>query len=136
MSVSDYRLDYSMVYSIHFSFRYILLLLVLFAIPGVVMIVAYGLISRELYRGIQFEMGHKKDSTGEAIHNMRKKQSLGGNLANKTSGKQTNIVRSKNNNECKKNNRIAQNQIAKLCFVHINFSEIYIIYLLLPRLLR
>ncbi|XP_076015180.1 cholecystokinin receptor [Genypterus blacodes] len=43
---------------------YILLLLVLFAIPGVVMIVAYGLISRELYRGIQFEMGHKKESTG------------------------------------------------------------------------
>uniref|UniRef100_A0A3Q3M5J5 Gastrin/cholecystokinin type B receptor n=2 Tax=Mastacembelus armatus TaxID=205130 RepID=A0A3Q3M5J5_9TELE len=42
---------------------YILLLLVLFAIPGVVMIVAYGLISRELYRGIQFEMGQKKDST-------------------------------------------------------------------------
>ncbi|XP_054644071.1 cholecystokinin receptor isoform X2 [Dunckerocampus dactyliophorus] len=42
---------------------YILLLLVLFAIPGVVMSVAYGLISRELYRGIQFEMGHKKDST-------------------------------------------------------------------------
>ncbi|XP_045909993.1 cholecystokinin receptor [Micropterus dolomieu] len=42
---------------------YILLLLVLFAIPGLVMIVAYGLISRELYRGIRFEMGHKKDST-------------------------------------------------------------------------
>ncbi|XP_029315648.1 LOW QUALITY PROTEIN: cholecystokinin receptor [Cottoperca gobio] len=42
---------------------HILLLLVLFAIPGLVMIVAYGLISRELYRGIQFEMGHKKDST-------------------------------------------------------------------------
>ncbi|XP_013872960.1 cholecystokinin receptor [Austrofundulus limnaeus] len=42
---------------------YVFLLLVLFAIPGVVMIVAYGLISRELYRGIQFEMGHKKDST-------------------------------------------------------------------------
>ncbi|XP_058510005.1 cholecystokinin receptor [Solea solea] len=41
---------------------YILLLLALFAIPGVVMIVAYGLISRELYRGIQFEMGHKKDT--------------------------------------------------------------------------
>lgn len=32
------------------------------------MIVAYGLISRELYRGIQFEMGHKKDSSGEAIY--------------------------------------------------------------------
>ncbi|KAM9347322.1 cholecystokinin receptor [Symphorus nematophorus] len=42
---------------------YILLLLVLFAIPGLVMIVAYGLISRELYRGIHFEMSHKKDST-------------------------------------------------------------------------
>ncbi|XP_040004927.1 cholecystokinin receptor [Xiphias gladius] len=42
---------------------YILLLLVLFAVPGVVMIVSYGLISRELYRGIQFEMGYKKDST-------------------------------------------------------------------------
>ncbi|XP_041857909.1 cholecystokinin receptor [Melanotaenia boesemani] len=42
---------------------YVLLLLILFAIPGVVMIIAYGLISRELYRGIQFEMGHKKDST-------------------------------------------------------------------------
>uniref|UniRef100_A0A3Q2XZ38 Gastrin/cholecystokinin type B receptor n=1 Tax=Hippocampus comes TaxID=109280 RepID=A0A3Q2XZ38_HIPCM len=42
---------------------YVLLLLILFAIPGVVMSVAYGLISRELYRGIQFEMGHKKDST-------------------------------------------------------------------------
>ncbi|KAM3862400.1 cholecystokinin receptor [Diretmus argenteus] len=42
----------------------ILLLLVLFVIPGVVMIVAYGLISRELYRGIQFEMGQKKESTG------------------------------------------------------------------------
>ncbi|XP_068185999.1 cholecystokinin receptor [Antennarius striatus] len=41
---------------------YILLLLVLFAIPGLVMIVAYGLISRELYRGIHFEMGHKKDT--------------------------------------------------------------------------
>ncbi|XP_034042343.1 cholecystokinin receptor isoform X2 [Thalassophryne amazonica] len=42
---------------------YILLLLVLFAIPGLVMIVAYSLISRELYRGIQFEMGNKKAST-------------------------------------------------------------------------
>lgn len=48
----------------------------LFAIPGLVMIVAYGLISRELYRGIHFEMGHKKDSTGEAtqphIHKITK----------------------------------------------------------------
>uniref|UniRef100_A0A3P9HNM9 Gastrin/cholecystokinin type B receptor n=1 Tax=Oryzias latipes TaxID=8090 RepID=A0A3P9HNM9_ORYLA len=42
---------------------YVMLLLILFAIPGVVMIIAYGLISRELYRGIRFEMGQKKDST-------------------------------------------------------------------------
>ncbi|XP_053240903.1 gastrin/cholecystokinin type B receptor isoform X1 [Podarcis raffonei] len=34
----------------------VLLLVTLFLIPGLVMIVAYGLISRELYRGIQFEM--------------------------------------------------------------------------------
>lgn len=29
------------------------------------MIVAYGLISRELYRGMQFEMGQNTESTGE-----------------------------------------------------------------------
>lgn len=51
--------------STHVSFRYILLLLVLFAIPGLVMIVAYGLISRELYRGIHFEMSHRKGAHGE-----------------------------------------------------------------------
>ncbi|XP_028847957.1 cholecystokinin receptor isoform X2 [Denticeps clupeoides] len=39
---------------------YILLLCVLFFIPGVVMTIAYGLISRELYRGIQFELEQKK----------------------------------------------------------------------------
>ncbi|XP_017324646.1 cholecystokinin receptor [Ictalurus punctatus] len=38
----------------------ILLLLILFVIPGVVMITAYGLISRELYCGIQFELEQKK----------------------------------------------------------------------------
>ncbi|XP_026877905.2 cholecystokinin receptor [Electrophorus electricus] len=38
----------------------ILLLFVLFFIPGVVMIVAYGLISRELYRGMRFEMDQRK----------------------------------------------------------------------------
>ncbi|NWU92833.1 CCKAR protein, partial [Upupa epops] len=37
--------------------RYVLLLLVLFFVPGLVMTVAYGLISRELYRGIRFELG-------------------------------------------------------------------------------
>ncbi|XP_053166402.1 gastrin/cholecystokinin type B receptor [Hemicordylus capensis] len=40
----------------------VLLLVTLFFVPGLVMIVAYGLISRELYRGIQFEM----DLTREA----------------------------------------------------------------------
>ncbi|XP_030642829.1 cholecystokinin receptor [Chanos chanos] len=42
----------------------ILLLCVLFFIPGVVMIIAYGLISRELYRGIQFELEQKKEQEG------------------------------------------------------------------------
>ncbi|XP_034533836.1 cholecystokinin receptor-like [Notolabrus celidotus] len=34
---------------------YVLLLFVLFFIPGVVMMIAYGMISRELFRGMQFE---------------------------------------------------------------------------------
>ncbi|XP_022530522.2 cholecystokinin receptor-like [Astyanax mexicanus] len=42
---------------------YVLLLLILFFIPGGVMSIAYGLISRELYRGIQFELEQKKDSS-------------------------------------------------------------------------
>lgn len=33
------------------------------------MIVAYGLISRELYRGIQFELGQNAENTGEIIKN-------------------------------------------------------------------
>ncbi|KAG9467854.1 hypothetical protein GDO78_014171 [Eleutherodactylus coqui] len=41
---------------------YVILLTVLFFIPGVVMIVAYGLISHELYRGIQFEMDLNKEA--------------------------------------------------------------------------
>ncbi|KAK2524662.1 hypothetical protein Q9966_011529 [Columba livia] len=44
---------------------YVLLLLVLFFIPGVVMIVAYGLISRELYRGIRFELDIKGDGAAQ-----------------------------------------------------------------------
>ncbi|XP_076120165.1 cholecystokinin receptor [Alosa pseudoharengus] len=43
---------------------YILLLSVLFFIPGVVMCIAYGLISRELYRGIQFELEQKTGQCG------------------------------------------------------------------------
>lgn len=51
-------------FALFLSVRYILLLFILFFVPGVVMIIAYGLISRELYRGIQFEMEQKKDSSG------------------------------------------------------------------------
>ncbi|CAJ1087019.1 cholecystokinin receptor [Xyrichtys novacula] len=44
---------------------YVLLLFTLFFIPGVVMIIAYGLISRELYRGMQFEMGQNTESAAQ-----------------------------------------------------------------------
>uniref|UniRef100_A0A8K9X5U2 Gastrin/cholecystokinin type B receptor n=1 Tax=Oncorhynchus mykiss TaxID=8022 RepID=A0A8K9X5U2_ONCMY len=44
---------------------YMLLLLILFFIPGVVMIVAYGLISRELCRGMKFELDQNRESSGE-----------------------------------------------------------------------
>uniref|UniRef100_A0A3Q3F8W4 Gastrin/cholecystokinin type B receptor n=1 Tax=Kryptolebias marmoratus TaxID=37003 RepID=A0A3Q3F8W4_KRYMA len=44
---------------------YMLLLFTLFFVPGVVMIIAYGLISRELYRGIQFELSQNKETTGQ-----------------------------------------------------------------------
>ncbi|XP_006639222.1 cholecystokinin receptor-like [Lepisosteus oculatus] len=44
---------------------YLLLLFILFFIPGIVMIIAYGLISRELYRGIQFELGQKKEANAQ-----------------------------------------------------------------------
>lgn len=54
--------------SVRLSFRYVLLLFILFLIPGVVMIIAYGLISRELYRGIQFELSQNKETTGEIRH--------------------------------------------------------------------
>ncbi|XP_036620715.1 cholecystokinin receptor type A [Trichosurus vulpecula] len=38
------------------------LLLILFLIPGIVMMVAYGLISLELYRGIKFDASQRKSS--------------------------------------------------------------------------
>ncbi|XP_069486435.1 cholecystokinin receptor type A [Ambystoma mexicanum] len=41
---------------------YIFLLLILFLVPGIVMAVAYGLISMELYRGIQFEESQRQPS--------------------------------------------------------------------------
>ncbi|XP_070800266.1 gastrin/cholecystokinin type B receptor [Pituophis catenifer annectens] len=44
---------------------YLLLLIILFLVPGLVMIVAYGLISSELYRGIQFEMDLSREAKGQ-----------------------------------------------------------------------
>ncbi|XP_015672779.1 gastrin/cholecystokinin type B receptor [Protobothrops mucrosquamatus] len=41
---------------------YVLLVITLFLVPGLVMIVAYGLISSELYRGIQFEMDLSREA--------------------------------------------------------------------------
>ncbi|CDQ61116.1 unnamed protein product [Oncorhynchus mykiss] len=41
---------------------YVSLLLLLFLVPGIVMMTAYGLISLELYRGIKFEMTNRKSS--------------------------------------------------------------------------
>uniref|UniRef100_A0A665WN17 Gastrin/cholecystokinin type B receptor n=1 Tax=Echeneis naucrates TaxID=173247 RepID=A0A665WN17_ECHNA len=43
---------------------YVSLLLLLFLIPGIVMMTAYGLISLELYRGIKFELSNRKSSRG------------------------------------------------------------------------
>ncbi|XP_029461475.1 cholecystokinin receptor type A [Rhinatrema bivittatum] len=41
---------------------YIFLLLILFLVPGIVMMIAYGLISLELYRGIKFDVSQRKYS--------------------------------------------------------------------------
>ncbi|NXV82934.1 CCKAR protein, partial [Atlantisia rogersi] len=44
---------------------YTFLLLILFLIPGIIMMVAYGLISLELYRGIKFDASQKISSRGK-----------------------------------------------------------------------
>ncbi|KFW02132.1 PREDICTED: cholecystokinin receptor type A-like, partial [Eurypyga helias] len=41
---------------------YTFLLLILFLVPGIIMMVAYGLISLELYRGIKFDASQRKSS--------------------------------------------------------------------------
>ncbi|XP_010220922.1 PREDICTED: cholecystokinin receptor type A [Tinamus guttatus] len=41
---------------------YTFLLLILFLIPGIIMMVAYGLISLELYRGIKFDVSQRKSA--------------------------------------------------------------------------
>ncbi|OCT99410.1 cholecystokinin receptor type A [Xenopus laevis] len=42
---------------------YVFLLLLLFLVPGIVMTIAYGLISMELYKGIKFEVSQRKERT-------------------------------------------------------------------------
>ncbi|XP_041130329.1 cholecystokinin receptor type A [Polyodon spathula] len=46
---------------------YIFLLLILFLVPGIVMMTAYGFISLELYRGIQFEQIRRRSSRERKI---------------------------------------------------------------------
>lgn len=48
--------------------RSVLLLMLLFFIPGVVMAVAYGLISRELYLGLRFD-GDNDSETQSRVRN-------------------------------------------------------------------
>lgn len=57
-------------------FRSVLLLLFLFFIPGVVMAVAYGLISRELYLGLRFD----SNSDREKQSRVGKQESLTGGV--------------------------------------------------------
>ncbi|XP_072315386.1 cholecystokinin receptor type A [Eucyclogobius newberryi] len=75
---------------------YVSLLLLLFLIPGIVMMTAYGLISAELYRGIKFELSSRKasrassgslkpgDSDGCYLQPSNKKKSSGPFSGNKT----------------------------------------------------
>ncbi|XP_078413652.1 cholecystokinin receptor type A [Cetorhinus maximus] len=91
---------------------YIFLLLILFLVPGVVMTMAYGLISRELYSGIQFEANRRKrsqvrkvsscgsdskyeDGDGCYIHSIKRKrtiemQRLSGSISVKTNRPRSN----------------------------------------------
>lgn len=48
--------------------RYVSLLLLLFLIPGIIMMTAYGLISLELYRGIRLELSSRKSCRGTATN--------------------------------------------------------------------
>lgn len=57
--------------------RSVLLLLLLFFVPGVVMAVAYGLISRELYLGLRFE----GDDDSESKNRVRTQGGLPGGAA-------------------------------------------------------
>ncbi|CAH2299941.1 cholecystokinin receptor type A [Pelobates cultripes] len=48
---------------------YTFLLLILFLVPGIVMSIAYGLISLELYRGIRFEVNQRKERANSTSSN-------------------------------------------------------------------
>uniref|UniRef100_A0A8C5LRS4 Gastrin/cholecystokinin type B receptor n=1 Tax=Leptobrachium leishanense TaxID=445787 RepID=A0A8C5LRS4_9ANUR len=48
---------------------YTFLLLILFLVPGIVMSIAYGLISLELYRGIRFEVNQRKERSNSTCSN-------------------------------------------------------------------
>uniref|UniRef100_A0A670YAK7 Gastrin/cholecystokinin type B receptor n=1 Tax=Pseudonaja textilis TaxID=8673 RepID=A0A670YAK7_PSETE len=56
--------------------KYIFQLLILFLIPGIVMMIAYGLISLELYRGIKFDSssGRYEDGDGCYLKKNKKQQ--------------------------------------------------------------
>lgn len=78
---------------------YVSLLLLLFLIPGIVMMTAYGLISLELYRGIRMELSNRKSSRDRhaSIGSIKpgesdgcymqpsKKRSITGNFSNSSS---------------------------------------------------
>ncbi|NXK97948.1 CCKAR protein, partial [Formicarius rufipectus] len=67
---------------------YTFLLLTLFLIPGIIMMVAYGLISLELYRGIKFDSSQRKSSQERKIRNYSAKYEDGdGCYLNKTKRK-------------------------------------------------
>ncbi|XP_051896372.1 cholecystokinin receptor type A [Pristis pectinata] len=91
------------------QFWYIFLLLILFLIPGIVMMIAYGLISRELYSGIRFEVKRRKrsqerksggcasgyeDGDGCYRQNVKRKRTMAMQRLSSTAGAKINRVRS------------------------------------------
>ncbi|KAJ7327095.1 hypothetical protein JRQ81_016854 [Phrynocephalus forsythii] len=71
---------------------YIFQLLILFLIPGIVMMIAYGLISLELYRGIQFDVSQKKSSRERKMSTTSSKDEDGDGCYLQKSKKKTTTV--------------------------------------------
>lgn len=63
---SEFEMLEMLVIAFYFI-RHTFLLLILFLIPGIVMMVAYGLISLELYQGIKFDASQKKSARGNYL---------------------------------------------------------------------